>query len=151
MVYMCQSKDILASIRLECLKMAALCRQKMRQYSEALHEWKLCFEHCLRTDDCQGEINVYEQMSNCYFYLGQMKKAEYFNTRYRVGIYEEEESQIRTIYTNLRKNVDKNMPWDKEIQYVPDIVWNGETIFQFFYDNFVEDCKNRDKICKDIR
>ena len=69
-VYMCSDKDYLANIRHQCLKMAALCRQKMRQYTEALHEWKLCFEHCLRNRDPEGEMQVYDQMSNCYFYLG---------------------------------------------------------------------------------
>lgn len=50
----------MASIKHECLKMAALCRQNMRQYQEALHEWKLCFEHCIRNDDHEGEMHVYE-------------------------------------------------------------------------------------------
>ena len=54
-------------------------------------------------------------MSNCYFYLGQMKKAEYFNTRYRMGVYEEEDSQIRQIYKSLRKNCDKGVKWERKV------------------------------------
>lgn len=90
-------------------------------------------------------------MSNCYFYLGQMKKAEYFNTRYRVGIYEEENSQMRQIYQNLRKNMEKGQNWDKETNYVPDLLWSGENLFQVFYENFLEDCKHKEKISRDLR
>ena len=38
-------------------------------------------------------------MSYCFFYLGRMKDAEYFNTRWRMGILEESDSQMRHIYT----------------------------------------------------
>lgn len=78
--------------------MTAICKMKTGEYDQALHAWKLCFEHCLRTENVRGEIQVYEQMSYCYFYLGQMKKAEYFNTRFRMGVLEEKDSQIRIIY-----------------------------------------------------
>ena len=133
--------------------MAALCRQHLKQYQEALHEWKLCFEHCLRTDDQEGEGEVYEQMSYCYFYLGQMKKAEYFNTRYRMGVYEEDDSQIRNIYTSIRINTNKAKAnkWEQDVQYVSDFTWNGETLFKLFYDNFLEDCHDKEKICKGLR
>jgi hypothetical protein len=90
-------------------------------------------------------------MSYCYFYLGQMKKAEYFNTRYRIGIYEDEDSHIRHIYASLRKNCDKAEKWDREVQYVADLSWNGENLFKLFYDNFLEDCHNKEKICKGLR
>ena len=79
----------------------------LHQYDEALNGWKLCFEHALRTNDDRAELYVYEQISNCYYYLGQMKDAEYFNTRYRMGVLEEPDSQIRHIYASLRKNTDK--------------------------------------------
>jgi len=36
-----------------------------------------------------------------------MKKAEYFNTRFRIGVLEDEDSQIRVIYSSLRKNNEK--------------------------------------------
>ena len=41
-----------------------------------------------------------------------MKKAEYFNTRYRIGIYEEEDSQMRQIYANLyKREKEKKVAW----------------------------------------
>ena len=70
-IYMCSTNmDSLNKIRLEALKISAICAMRQKQYDEALHGWKLCFEHSLRTDDDVAEIEVYEQMSYCYFYLG---------------------------------------------------------------------------------
>ena len=54
-VYMCSDKDLLSKIRQDSLRMAALCRMHLKQYLEALHEWKLCLEHCFRMDDQEGE------------------------------------------------------------------------------------------------
>ena len=151
-VYMCANTSALCNIRLEMLKMAGLCRMRLMQYQEAIHAWKLCFEHALRTENDTAEVEVYEQMSYCYFYLGQMKKAEYFNTRYRSGVLEDENSQVRSIYASLRKNTEKKSSsfWDRDIQYVADISWNGENLFDLFYKNFLEDAKRREKIIKGL-
>ena len=123
---------------------------RQKHYDEALHGWKLCFEHSLRTDDDVAEIEVYEQMSYCYFYLGQMKKAEYFNTRFRMGVLEEPDSQVRAIYASLRKNDEKRHKWDNQVQFVADLGWKGESIFELFYNNFLEDCLNKERIIQDL-
>ena len=60
-------------MRLESLKMIGLCKMHKHQYEEALHAWKLCFEHCLRTGNSEAEMQVYEYFSYCFFYLGDMK------------------------------------------------------------------------------
>ena len=93
---------------------------------------------------------MYEQMSYCYFYLGKMKKAEYFNTRYRMGVLEEADSQVSHIYASLRKNFYRRHNWDTQIQYVADLAWKGESIFELFYNNFLEDCINKERIVKDL-
>lgn len=82
----------LTKLRIGCLKTACLCLMRKQKYTEAILSLKLCFEHCLRVNDEEGEGFVYEQMSYCYFYLGKMKKAEYFNTRFRMGVLEDKDS-----------------------------------------------------------
>lgn len=104
---MCHTTESLQEMRLEVLKLAAKCQMGLLQFDEAIHGWKLCYEHALRTQNEGVEMEVYEQLSNCYFYLGQMKKSEYFNTRFRMGVYEPQDSYIRKIYTSLRKNSEK--------------------------------------------
>ena len=93
---------------------------------------------------------MYEQMSYCYFYLGKMKKAEYFNTRYRMGVLEEADSQVSHIYASLRRNFYRRHNWDTQIQYVSDLAWKGESIFELFYNNFLEDCINKERIVQDL-
>ena len=110
-IYMCADRENLLDIRLNMLKVAATCHMRLQQYDDALHAWKLCFEHCLRNGNTECEIEVYEQMSYCFLYLGQMKPAEYFNTRWRMGILEEADSQIRHIYASLRKNSQRATKW----------------------------------------
>ena len=82
-----------------------------------------------------------------------MKKAEYFNTRFRMGIYEEEDSQIRLIYKTLRNSSNKRKRWNAEVQYVTDhdLNWQGETLFRLFYDNLLDDCHNKERICNRLR
>ena len=87
--------------------MAALSQMRLKLYPEAIHAWKLCLEQALRTRDDSAEAYVYEQLSLCHFYLGQMQKAEYYNTRFRMGILEEDQSQIRSIYASLRSFREK--------------------------------------------
>lgn len=112
-IYMCAEHENLQGIRQDMLEKMAMSHMKMHKYEEALVAWKLCFEHCLRTNNSEGELHVYEQLSLCYFYQGQMKGAEYFNTRFRMGILEEPDSQVRRIYAQLRRNDDKQGSWDK--------------------------------------
>ena len=50
-IYMCASLENLTQIRLEALEISALCAMRQKLYEEALHTWKLCFEHCLRTNN----------------------------------------------------------------------------------------------------
>ena len=71
------------------LKLAALSRMGLKEYDEALQAWKLCFEQCLIMNDDKTEIYIYEQFGLCYFYLGDLVKAEYFSTRFQMGIIEE--------------------------------------------------------------
>lgn len=42
------------------LQMAGLCQMRLQNYAEAIHSWKLCYEHALRTDNDAAEAQVYE-------------------------------------------------------------------------------------------
>ena len=57
---MCSNKEELSEIRLQMLKMSGMCQMRLQRYDEALHAWKLTFEHCLKTGNEEAEVYVYE-------------------------------------------------------------------------------------------
>ena len=59
-IHMCSNKEELSEIRLQMLKMSGMCQMRLQRYDEALHAWKLTFEHCLKTGNEEAEVYVYE-------------------------------------------------------------------------------------------
>ena len=50
------------------------------------------------TNDNEAEINAYEGLGVQYFYLGQLKKSNYYVDRMMRGKLEKKDSKIREIY-----------------------------------------------------
>jgi ABC-type antimicrobial peptide transport system ATPase subunit len=61
-------------------------------------------ESAFRVNDQASEILVYEKMSLCHFYIGELEKAKYYLVKMTRGLIEPQNSEIRIIYRNLRQN-----------------------------------------------
>ena len=82
----------------ESLKLIALSKLHMKEYHEAVRAYKLCFEHAMNINNQMYETEIYEKLSICHFYLGELEKSKYYKKRHLLGINEPAGSQIRTIY-----------------------------------------------------
>ena len=63
---------------------------------------------------------------------------------------EEENSKIRRIYKGLRSTWTKAAKLDGSLKviYVDDPSWNGESLFTYFYKNFVIDNRHKELVCR---
>jgi hypothetical protein len=50
------------------------------------------------TNDFEAEINAYEGMGIQYFYIGDLKRSQYYTDRMMRGKIERKDSKIREIY-----------------------------------------------------
>jgi len=49
-------------------------------------------------NDIHEEMSAYDHISICYFYLGNLKKSEYYQKRALRGIFEPKGSKLRLIF-----------------------------------------------------
>ena len=102
-VALCGSNEAMSDAKGESLKLKALCKLQMKEYQDAIRAYKLCFEHSLITENQDYETEIFEKLSLCNFYLGDLEKSKYYKQRHLLGINEPVGSQIRGIYQALRK------------------------------------------------
>ena len=142
-VALCGSNEAMCDAKGESLKLKALCKLHMKEYQEAIRAFKLCFEHSLVTNNQQFETEIFEKLSICNFYLGDLEKSKYYKQRHLLGLTEPPGSQIRGIYQALRKKFQNRTKethlkyWSTRCLTVSDFSWQGENIFELFYQKFV--------------
>lgn len=49
-------------------------------------------------NDVDGELQAFEGLGTAYYYLGELKKSNYYLDRVMRGKYEKSDSKIREIY-----------------------------------------------------
>ena len=70
------------------MKLIALSKLNMKEYKQAIRANKLCFEHAIATNNQVYETGIYEKLSTCHFYLGNLNKSKYYKKRHLLGINE---------------------------------------------------------------
>ena len=74
------------------------CYQEQKHYKIATRCFKKLLETAWDTDDVESEVQAYEGLGLQYFYLGELKKSNYYIDRMARGKLEKQESKIRSMY-----------------------------------------------------
>eukprot|EP00347_Sterkiella_histriomuscorum_P022582 403337936 len=74
------------------------CYQELKNSKCAIRCFKKLLENAWDTNDFEAEINSYEGLGIQYYYLGDLKRSQYYTDRMMRGKIEKKDSKIREIY-----------------------------------------------------
>lgn len=95
-----------AEYKLFALKQMSFCYIKLHEYDSALKTIKKKLQLAWVVESHTAETQCYEMMAQCYYYKGNLKKCQYYNTRYLRGISEADFSRVRKINVIQSKDVN---------------------------------------------
>ena len=86
-----------AEYKLFAYKQIAYCYLCMQKYDLALKALKRELQLAWVVNNYTAEIQIYDMMSVCYFYKGDLKKGGYYAQRFMRGVSEASFSRVRKI------------------------------------------------------
>ena len=92
-----------------------------RRYAEALNSLKFLLEKAFLGDSARLELHCYERMCLCWYYLGNLEKAKYYQQKRQKGYTEAPNAEIRIVYQNLRANYNIVRYKDLELTGYPSV------------------------------
>lgn len=83
----------------------------LSKYEEAILLLKKSLQYVWSTRDTEAEMHVYKKLGLCYYYLGDLKKSEYYTNRSLEFDFELDESPLKQLSQEILKIfLEKNYP-----------------------------------------
>jgi hypothetical protein len=83
--------------RIYAFKQIAFCQIKMKDFDLALRTLRKALQFAWVVSSYTAETQIYDMMSVCHFYKGDLKKSGYYNHRFIRGVSEATWSRVRKI------------------------------------------------------